>query len=127
MFNNPGSPMEGIPSHWHYISSGLSDLHGDGRVHEYVYSNTFRANHFTFERGGWKISHWQEIFFLTDQQVKEDIFSVKKQCVIIIDNLALQESSSLLARISFQIFQLPPPPPCPSPQRQLVCPLIHHL
>ena len=36
MFNNPGSPMEGIPSHWHYISSGLSDLHGDGRVHEYV-------------------------------------------------------------------------------------------
>ncbi|XP_068746671.1 suppressor of fused homolog [Montipora capricornis] len=34
MFNNPGSPMDGIPSHWHYISSGLSDLHGDGRVHE---------------------------------------------------------------------------------------------
>lgn len=34
MFNNPGSPMEGIPSHWHYISAGLSDLHGDGRVHE---------------------------------------------------------------------------------------------
>lgn len=34
MFNNPGSPMEGIPSHWHYVSSGLSDLHGDGRVHE---------------------------------------------------------------------------------------------
>lgn len=25
--------MEGIPSHWHYVSSGLSDLHGDGRVH----------------------------------------------------------------------------------------------
>lgn len=37
MFNNPGSPMEGIPSHWHYISAGLSDLHGDGRVHEYVW------------------------------------------------------------------------------------------
>lgn len=36
MFNNPGSPMEGIPSHWHYISAGLSDLHGDGRVHEYA-------------------------------------------------------------------------------------------
>lgn len=34
MFNNPGSPMDGIPSHWHYVSSGLSDLHGDGRVHE---------------------------------------------------------------------------------------------
>lgn len=28
--------MEGIPSHWHYISAGLSDLHGDGRVHEYA-------------------------------------------------------------------------------------------
>ena len=33
MFNNLGSPMDGIPSHWHYISAGLSDLHGDGRVH----------------------------------------------------------------------------------------------
>ena len=28
--------MDGIPSHWHYVSAGLSDLHGDGRVHEYV-------------------------------------------------------------------------------------------
>ncbi|XP_031573506.1 suppressor of fused homolog [Actinia tenebrosa] len=36
MFGNPGSPMEGIPPHWHYVSSGLSDLHGDGRVHKYT-------------------------------------------------------------------------------------------
>lgn len=28
--------MDGIPSHWHYVSAGLSDLHGDGRVHAYV-------------------------------------------------------------------------------------------
>lgn len=24
------------PLHWHYVSCGFSDLHGDGRVHEYV-------------------------------------------------------------------------------------------
>ena len=34
MFSNPGNPLHGIPPHWHYVSSGLSDLHGDGRVHE---------------------------------------------------------------------------------------------
>eukprot|EP00794_Sanderia_malayensis_P005373 gene5373-6045_t len=34
MFANPGIPQEGIPAHWHYVSCGLSDLHGDGRVHE---------------------------------------------------------------------------------------------
>ncbi len=22
------------PPHWHYVSCGLSDLHGDGRVHK---------------------------------------------------------------------------------------------
>ncbi|XP_052755588.1 suppressor of fused homolog isoform X2 [Galleria mellonella] len=33
MYWNPGSPDEHIPPHWHYISFGLSDLHGDGRVH----------------------------------------------------------------------------------------------
>jgi len=33
MYNNPGDRMIGIPPHWHYISFGLSDLHGDGRVH----------------------------------------------------------------------------------------------
>ncbi|XP_023949976.2 suppressor of fused homolog [Bicyclus anynana] len=33
MYWNPGIPEENIPSHWHYVSFGLSDLHGDGRVH----------------------------------------------------------------------------------------------
>ncbi|CAH2215972.1 jg10270 [Pararge aegeria aegeria] len=33
MYWNPGKPDENIPSHWHYVSFGLSDLHGDGRVH----------------------------------------------------------------------------------------------
>ncbi|XP_029343842.1 suppressor of fused homolog [Acyrthosiphon pisum] len=33
MYNNPGDRMIGIPPHWHYISFGLSDLHGDNRVH----------------------------------------------------------------------------------------------
>ncbi|XP_008201227.1 suppressor of fused homolog [Tribolium castaneum] len=34
MYANPGIPQENIPPHWHYISFGLSDLHGDGRVHD---------------------------------------------------------------------------------------------
>ena len=34
MYSNPGDPDRQIPPHWHYISFGLSDLHGDGRVHE---------------------------------------------------------------------------------------------
>ncbi|XP_014256562.1 suppressor of fused homolog [Cimex lectularius] len=34
MYSNPGNPKLDIPPHWHYISFGLSDLHGDGRVHE---------------------------------------------------------------------------------------------
>ncbi|KAJ8934096.1 hypothetical protein NQ318_004977 [Aromia moschata] len=34
MYSNPGAPHENIPPHWHYISFGLSDLHGDGRVHD---------------------------------------------------------------------------------------------
>ncbi|XP_049883128.1 suppressor of fused homolog isoform X2 [Pectinophora gossypiella] len=33
MYWNPGKPDENIPPHWHYVSFGLSDLHGDGRVH----------------------------------------------------------------------------------------------
>ncbi|XP_026331268.1 suppressor of fused homolog, partial [Hyposmocoma kahamanoa] len=33
MYWNPGKPEEHIPPHWHYVSFGLSDLHGDGRVH----------------------------------------------------------------------------------------------
>ncbi|XP_066904571.1 suppressor of fused homolog isoform X2 [Halyomorpha halys] len=34
MYFNRGNADLGIPPHWHYISFGLSDLHGDGRVHE---------------------------------------------------------------------------------------------
>ncbi|XP_004529152.1 suppressor of fused homolog isoform X2 [Ceratitis capitata] len=33
MYDNKGDPENGVPPHWHYISFGLSDLHGDGRVH----------------------------------------------------------------------------------------------
>jgi suppressor of fused-like protein len=34
MYSNPGDIEQGgcIPPHWHYISFGLSDLYGDGRV-----------------------------------------------------------------------------------------------
>ncbi|XP_045104050.1 suppressor of fused homolog isoform X1 [Portunus trituberculatus] len=34
MYANPGNPKLNIPPHWHYVSFGCSDLHGDGRVHE---------------------------------------------------------------------------------------------
>lgn len=34
MYSSPGNPDLGIAPHWHYVSYGLSDLHGDGRVHE---------------------------------------------------------------------------------------------
>ncbi|XP_065370750.1 suppressor of fused homolog [Calliphora vicina] len=33
MYNSQGDAARGIPPHWHYVSFGLSDLHGDGRVH----------------------------------------------------------------------------------------------
>jgi suppressor of fused len=33
MYYNKGNPEKNIQEHWHYISFGLSDLHGDGRVH----------------------------------------------------------------------------------------------
>lgn len=33
MYNSQGDMAKGIPPHWHYVSFGLSDLHGDGRVH----------------------------------------------------------------------------------------------
>ncbi|XP_065564796.1 suppressor of fused homolog [Artemia franciscana] len=35
MYENQGKIEDGIPPHWHYISFGLSDLHGDGRVHRF--------------------------------------------------------------------------------------------
>lgn len=34
MYSNPGNAENNIPPHWHYVSFGLSDLHGDGRVHD---------------------------------------------------------------------------------------------
>ncbi|OQR71854.1 suppressor of fused-like [Tropilaelaps mercedesae] len=34
MYSHAGDPTQGIPAHWHYVSFGLSDLHGDGRVHD---------------------------------------------------------------------------------------------
>nr|CAB3266692.1 suppressor of fused homolog [Phallusia mammillata] len=33
MYYNKGDPDRNIPEHWHYITFGFSDLHGDGRVH----------------------------------------------------------------------------------------------
>lgn len=34
MYHNPGNCELNIPPHWHYVTFGLSDLHGDGRVHK---------------------------------------------------------------------------------------------
>ncbi|XP_037089754.1 suppressor of fused homolog [Pollicipes pollicipes] len=34
MYRSDGGPDDNVPPHWHYVSFGLSDLHGDGRVHE---------------------------------------------------------------------------------------------
>ncbi|KAJ8664546.1 hypothetical protein QAD02_006208 [Eretmocerus hayati] len=47
MYENPGCPELGVPPHWHYISMGLSDLHGDGRVHNR--SGPGRPSGFGFE------------------------------------------------------------------------------
>lgn len=33
MYRNDGNVELNIPPHWHYVTFGLSDLHGDGRVH----------------------------------------------------------------------------------------------
>ncbi|XP_050082275.1 suppressor of fused homolog [Anopheles aquasalis] len=33
MYHNAGDAERNIPPHWHYVSFGMSDLHGDGRVH----------------------------------------------------------------------------------------------
>lgn len=33
IYVNPGNPELNIPQHWHYVSFGLSDLYGDGRIH----------------------------------------------------------------------------------------------
>ncbi|KAK0081545.1 hypothetical protein PV325_011997 [Microctonus aethiopoides] len=47
MYDNPGCPELGVPPHWHYISLGLSDLHGDGRLHPK--SESGRPSGFGFE------------------------------------------------------------------------------
>lgn len=41
MYYNAGNIELNIPPHWHYISFGLSDLHGDGRVHQQDSSTDF--------------------------------------------------------------------------------------
>jgi len=33
MYINQGNPALSVPPHWHYVSFGLTDLHGDGRVY----------------------------------------------------------------------------------------------
>ncbi|XP_059620662.1 suppressor of fused homolog [Phlebotomus argentipes] len=33
LYDHKGDPAREIPPHWHYVAFGLSDLHGDGRVH----------------------------------------------------------------------------------------------
>ncbi|CAH8858422.1 unnamed protein product [Trichobilharzia szidati] len=38
MYANPGSVELQSPSHWHYVTNGLSDLYGDSRLHSH--SNT---------------------------------------------------------------------------------------
>ncbi|KAK9885102.1 hypothetical protein WA026_009324 [Henosepilachna vigintioctopunctata] len=47
MYANPGKLSENISPHWHYISFGLSDLHGDARVHDI--SNPDGISGFGFE------------------------------------------------------------------------------
>lgn len=32
IYHNQGN--ETSPAHWHYVTFGFSDLHGDGRVHK---------------------------------------------------------------------------------------------
>lgn len=36
MYRAEADATMGSPKHWHYISFGLSDLHGDGRVHKNI-------------------------------------------------------------------------------------------
>ncbi|ESP03932.1 hypothetical protein LOTGIDRAFT_110283 [Lottia gigantea] len=47
MYSNEGDLSKNIPPHWHYISYGFSDLHGDGRVHRQ--SKRGEASGFGFE------------------------------------------------------------------------------
>ncbi|UXI20331.1 26S proteasome non-ATPase [Sarcoptes scabiei] len=47
MYFNRGDEKKKIPPHWHYISFGLSDLYGDGRIHPV--SNADTPSGFGFE------------------------------------------------------------------------------
>ncbi|TNN09781.1 Suppressor of fused [Schistosoma japonicum] len=38
MYANPGSAELQSPSHWHYVTNGLSDLYGDSRLHSHCHS-----------------------------------------------------------------------------------------
>uniref|UniRef100_A0A915KQS0 Suppressor of fused homolog n=1 Tax=Romanomermis culicivorax TaxID=13658 RepID=A0A915KQS0_ROMCU len=33
VYINKGDPQRNVPSHWHYVSMGFSDLYGDGRIY----------------------------------------------------------------------------------------------
>ncbi|XP_037039200.1 suppressor of fused homolog [Bradysia coprophila] len=49
MYFNAGKPELNIPPHWHYVTFGLSDLHGDGRVHQVSNETTEHLSGMGFE------------------------------------------------------------------------------
>ncbi|CAH8544699.1 unnamed protein product [Heterobilharzia americana] len=48
MYSNPGSVELQSPSHWHYVTNGLSDLYGDSRLHSHC-NSTDGPSGFGFE------------------------------------------------------------------------------
>ncbi|BHF58975.1 hypothetical protein SprV_0100193000 [Sparganum proliferum] len=48
MFSNAGSADSRSPPHWHYVTTGLSDLYGDARLHNYS-TNADGPSGFGFE------------------------------------------------------------------------------
>nr|KAG5714825.1 hypothetical protein BaRGS_000313 [Batillaria attramentaria] len=36
MYSNEGDEKLGVPPHWHYVTYGFTDLHGDDRVHSFT-------------------------------------------------------------------------------------------
>lgn len=49
MYSNAGNLGIHVPAHWHYVSFGLSDLHGDGRVHDVPLGAPQNPSGFGFE------------------------------------------------------------------------------
>lgn len=49
MYHNPGNEDLRIPPHWHYVTFGLSDLHGDGRVYPVLPPEPERRSGMGFE------------------------------------------------------------------------------